>query len=114
MATATPPIAHCALPVICGIPPVLTADEEAFADAVPVEDDAELLATVDKPDEAAVEAVEAAAEPVEAAVVAALAAAFVVAEEVVDAVAEEASVVAEAATPVKAPAVMVTGIQADA
>ena len=110
MATATPPMAHCAFPVICGIPPVLTAEEEAFADAVPVveDDDAELLATVDIPDEAAVDA--AAAEvPVEAAVVAALAAAFVVAE-AVDAVAE-ASVVT--AAPVRAPVVMVTGIQAD-
>jgi hypothetical protein len=109
MATATPPMAHCAFPVICGIPPVLTAEEEAFADAVPVEDDDdELLATVDIPDEAAVDA-GAAEVPVEAAVVAALAAAFVVAE-AVDAVVE-ASVVA--AAPVRAPAVMVTGIQAD-
>jgi hypothetical protein len=104
MATATPPMAHCAFPVICGIPPVLTAEEEAFADAVPVEDDdAELLAAVDIPDEAAAEV------PVEAAVVAELAAAFVVAE-AVDALVE-ASVVA--AAPVRAPAVMVTGIQAD-
>lgn len=91
-ATATPPIAHCALPVIRGIPPpMLTA--EVFADAE--------LAKVDKAE---------ATEPVEAAVVAP----FVVTE-AVDAVAN-AAVVAGAPNPpvaVTEPAVIVTAINAD-
>lgn len=101
-------MAHCALPVTCGIPPLLTTDDVTLADSVPVDDETE-LATVDRPE--AVEAAVEAAEPVEAAVVAALAAAFVVAE-AVDSVAE-APVVAEA-PPVTEPAVMVTAIQPDA